>query len=119
VAALAVDDIWMVGGSNTVHWGGAGFTLTQGPQGVSLESLAARATDDVWAVGVSDAGPSSTTLRGVILHWNDLAWSEAARLGPGYLNAISPLSASDVWAVGDFIARYAPACGQFLPMLAK
>ena len=61
------------------------------------------AANDVWAVGSYCLYPDQQTL---IEHWNGTAWSVVPSPSPGsypnYLRAVAVVSASDVWAVGDY-----------------
>jgi hypothetical protein len=117
VAALAADDIWMVSGSNLVHWNGSSFAVTRGPEGIYLLSISGRASDDVWAVGTTQ--PADSNFQAVIFHWNGQQWADVARPGLGVLRSIAPASPLEVWAVGDFVAHYALTCKQLLPKLAR
>jgi hypothetical protein len=67
----------------------------------------------------SDGG----VVRGLILHWAGTAWASVASPDPGSdtsLSAIDAVSASDIWAVGDYtiLAAGAPRC-RCPPMLAS
>ena len=73
-----------------------------GSHGSFIKGVAAVSASDAWAVGYynSDTGPQ----RLLIEHWNGTAWSVATgpNVGSGSssLQAITALSATDVWAVG-------------------
>ena len=80
-----------------------------GPWGDScddLDAVAALSAGDVWTVGYDDLGcESSGTDAGpsvLIEHWNGKAWKYVENPGysGGFFNAIVPLSASNIWAVG-------------------
>ena len=71
-----------------------------------LDAVAALSAGNVWAAGYddlncesdgTDAGPSI-----LIEHWNGRAWKYAENPGysGGFFNAIVPLSARNIWAVG-------------------
>ena len=66
VAALAANDVWVLGGfSNTgsfaAHWDGS--TLTQYPLTIGPTSIAAVAANNIWVVGSSG-----------IVHWDGASW---------------------------------------------
>jgi hypothetical protein len=97
------------------HWHGGGWTTvpmavspdpsTEGPR---FSAVAAVSADDAWAVGTFY---STKVLFGVdavgalIAHWDGTAWSivpNPAMGQPGaVLNAISVVSPTDIWAVGQ------------------
>jgi hypothetical protein len=63
--------------------------------------VAAAASNDVWAVGYQNVGSSLNTL---IEHWNGTSWSivSSPQLPNGaYLQAVTAVSSTDVWAAGD------------------
>jgi hypothetical protein len=65
-----------------------------------LTGVAADATTDAWAVGYS-----FSTNTAIIEHWNGLQWSMATYPTPGVasrLFAVTIVSATDVWVVGDY-----------------
>jgi hypothetical protein len=74
-----------------------------------LYGVSAASPSSAWAVGyrcVPDCTASSAVLRTLILHWNGSAWTEIASPNPGsgerLLNAVSALSHSRAWAVGQY-----------------
>lgn len=110
VAALAPDDVWMVGGYESggqaliAHWDGSALSLVPHPNPGEfnrLYAVAAVAEDDIWAVG-EFTNPISRTLA---LHWDGSAWTQVATPngGDGYnqLNGVTAVATDDVWAVGD------------------
>ncbi len=118
VAALSANDIWAAGSSSngrTVlgnqetlveHWNGKAWSVVQSPnpgmEGNFFSGIAAIATNDVWAVGGSNA--SSQEPETLIEHWDGIAWSVVKSPNPGIggnvLNAVTAVSADNVWAAG-------------------
>jgi hypothetical protein len=123
VTAIAPDDVWAVGytvshddpyQTLTMHWNGEAWSIVDSPNYTfpgaynALLDVAAVASDDVWAVGGSPFGGVSG--RGLLLHFDGVSWS----LRPGPPNfefwasstrsGVVAVSASDVWAVGDYDA---------------
>jgi hypothetical protein len=119
VAGVSSTDVWAVGSSGdpagndipiAEHWNGTAWSIVPTPSVVSGDLLAVTAlsSTDVWAVGnfVSSASPSLLTF---IEHWDGAAWSVVP--SPNYpgvsensLNGIAADSASDIWAVGHYVA---------------
>src|SRR5215469_12277068 len=73
-----------------------------------LASVQALSNHDVWAVGyyckTNCADP--LTQHDLILHWNGAHWARVASPNPGsgdVLNSVSAASASDIWAVGEYL----------------
>jgi len=119
VAAVASDEVWMVGrywveapsGAITwpgaaMRWNGAGFEVfllpMVSPQGSQwANAVAAVSGNDVWAVG-DGAGTNEPAY---IWHWNGAAWSPVPAPTPGEdrsLRAVVSLAADDVWAGGSY-----------------
>jgi hypothetical protein len=123
VTAIARNDVWAVGytvsyddpyQTLTMHWNGAAWSIVNSPNYTfpgaynALLDVAAVASDDVWAVGGAPFGGVSG--RGLLLHFDGASWS----LRPGPPNfefwasstraGVVAVSASDVWAVGDYDA---------------
>lgn len=76
-----------------------------------LRGLAAISASDIWAVGTQEpnSAPPSLTLAG---HWNGASWAIVSTpnvptpgvgTGANELLAVSAISTSDVWAVGDYV----------------
>jgi hypothetical protein len=115
VAATSASDVWAVGayypltqGSQgktfILHWNGHTWSRVPSPNmgaGVNaLGSVTATARSNAWAAGVYN-GKTDHTL---ILHWNGRSWSRQRSTSPAgdvELNAISAISASSAWAVGQ------------------
>ena len=71
-----------------------------------LNGVAAIAANNIWAVGedTNSAGPSAM-FAPLIEHWNGPRWSIVASPLQGtsdFLNGIAAVSASNIWAVGDY-----------------
>jgi hypothetical protein len=75
-----------------------------GPERDSLDGVAVLSASDVWAVGeyTNAAGLWKT----LIEHWNGKVWKLVPGPNPGigssYLNSVSAVSASSIWAVGSY-----------------
>jgi hypothetical protein len=117
VSATSPTDAWAVGAqcpqcnnsaTLTLHWNGTHWSLVPspnpGPKLNVLNAVAAVSPSDAWAVG-SYGNSACTTAATVILHWNGTAWSQVKSPNPGaacnYLTAISAISATNAWAVGQ------------------
>jgi hypothetical protein len=75
----------------------------QTTNGFLLRGVSAVSAKDVWAVGYYWAPANQAHT--VILNWNGTAWSQVASPDPGtasnWLDAVTAVSADDVWAVGS------------------
>lgn len=119
VAAPAHNNIWAVGDfstSSTVdgrrtlieHFDGTVWSVVPSPNpsqaGDFLTGVTALASNNVWAVGWFD-NTATGSLAPLILHWNGSAWSIVTNgvpiSGDVILHAITAISASDIWAVGE------------------
>ncbi len=115
VSALGPDEVWAVGydiegdGAATLveHWDGAAWRRMPSPNPSSFNTLygvAALSPADVWAVGtqLDEAGYSKT----LIQHWNGARWRTVPSPDPAETNnslfAVAAVSATDVWAVGNY-----------------
>ena len=126
VAAVSANDVWAVGEHITannarqmlvMHWDGMSWSLGSGPnpdwQHSWLSGVAAASANDVWAVGAYM--DDSSIYKTLVMHWNGASWSVVpspnADSSPNWLNAVSAVSADDVWAVGAYdtggFTRYA------------
>jgi hypothetical protein len=109
-SAVSSTDVWAVGsagGTLTEHWNGRQWKVVPSPTPGTLLGVAAVSATDVWAVGsvaASGSGPSQT----LIEHWNGTSWSVVPSPNAGtqdnQLNAVTAVTATDVWAVGKFAA---------------
>jgi hypothetical protein len=114
IAAVSANNIWVVGNSNNgsqtliEQWNGSQWSIVASPNpGSSSNSLNAVATisaSDVWAVG--SFSNSSGVQQTLIEQWNGSKWSIITSSNPGsvsnLLNAVAVVSASNVWAVGEY-----------------
>lgn len=117
IAAISDNNIWAVGSasgkrnSSTLieHWNGSAWSIVNSPDTASsgnvLNALTAISASNIWAVGMTfnEYGSSARTL---IEHWNGSTWSIVSSPNPsGSVNndllAVTALSASDIWAVGQ------------------
>ncbi len=69
----------------------------------ALTGVAAASESNSWAVGYAGGGTAPTKV--LMLHWNGRNWSRVTSpkvlTGPGELAAVTVVSASDAWAVGN------------------
>lgn len=121
VAGASANDVWAVGwicsayqgypGQTLAeHWNGRQWTVISSPNesgadDSALVSVAAAATNDVWAVGNYQAGGGQYQWNTLVEHWDGTQWSivespNVAGADENYLNAVTAVSSSDVWAVG-------------------
>jgi hypothetical protein len=108
VSASSATDAWAVGSAGPggynrqvalyEHWNGSAWKVVSGPGG-RLNGVVDLSATNAWAVGG----------RGVVEHWDGTAWSAVAVPSPNpsnafgnNLTAISAISATDIWAVGEF-----------------
>ncbi|MGH2516840.1 MAG: hypothetical protein ACRDHP_14395, partial [Ktedonobacterales bacterium] len=111
VAGMASNDIWAVGDSYPTnssatatlieHWNGAAWSVVSSPNPSTASSLfwvSAIAANDVVAVGISTADT-------LIERWTGSAWSVVPSPDAGttrnLLIALTVISPTDLWAVGD------------------
>lgn len=117
VAAVASNDVWAVGYywkqslNKTLieHWDGKSWSVITSPNpgggNNQLNGVAVISANDVWAVGYYDAGegPSQTLLE----HWDGKSWKAVTSPNPStnanVLNAVTAISSTNVWAVGDYL----------------
>jgi hypothetical protein len=116
VAALSANNVWAVGSSGdghggltlVEHWNGSQWQVVASPNvdgslSDELTGVATIATNNIWAVG--DYYNASHTQQTLIEHWNGSNWSSV--FSPNVaslftvLTAISALSATNIWAVGN------------------
>jgi hypothetical protein len=131
VGASSATDVWAVGSYQnmtgtvtlTEHWDGTAWNEVPSPNtGTGADELygvTAVSGSAAWAVGTQDG-------YGLIERWDGSVWSIVTAPEPGgsnYLQAVVAVSASDVWAVGDyfagvqqtFIERYNPCAATPTP----
>jgi hypothetical protein len=119
ITTITDNDIWAVGftspfsGTDATlaeHFNGTSWTAVATPNpavtvGAQLSGVAAAASNNVWAVGenVTINSLGETVSSPLIEHFNGSAWSIVAAPTPpagGALDAVTAISASNVWAVG-------------------
>jgi hypothetical protein len=119
VTAFGSSDVWAVGGSQSassleqsylVRWGGSGWTQVPSPNvagmSTNLDAVAGSSANDVWSVGDYYGNPSSNY--GTLAeHWDGASWSIVPTPNvtghSGRLNSVVALSATDAWAVGEYV----------------
>lgn len=116
VSGTSPSDVWAVGNYNqydgtgqhtlVLHYDGSSWTQVPSPDPdgttPSLKRVSADSASDAWALGTYSAGnpgQGGNTVHSVLLHWNGSAWTQVASPSR-YLQGISAISPSDVWAVG-------------------
>lgn len=112
VSASRATDVWAVGQTGggrplIEHWDGLRWrVVSPAPQRSILFAVAARTPHDAWAVGVRNRGSGGKTL---IEHWNRARWTVIPSPNPpaasgrrpyAILEAVTAISATDVWAAG-------------------
>jgi hypothetical protein len=117
VAVISSSDVWAVGSyfDTSVdddeelieHWDGTSWTTMPSPRGTAgvgeLDGLAATSSSDVWAVGSYQVGARET----LIEHWDGTSWTVVPSPSPGpdgfggELRAVTAVSSTSAWAVGD------------------
>ena len=118
VTALAANNVWAVGndaGTNTIqtlieHWNGSSWSVvsSSGPGLVinRLNGVAAISANNIWAVGDdSRSAAPSAQFAPLVEHWNGSNWSVVISPLQGtsdFLRGIAAVSASNLWAVGDY-----------------
>jgi hypothetical protein len=108
--AIADNDIWAVGGSNSqplaVHFDGKNWSAVPTPtinHVATFAGVAAVASNDIWAVGYQSVGSSND--EPLIEHWDGTSWSAVSSPNlsqGGFLQAVTAISTNNVWAVGEF-----------------
>ena len=98
------------------HWNGKAWRKVASPDpgGASnrniLQGIAVTSRSSAWAVGYYD--DSSSIRHTMILHWNGRTWKLVASPSPGgahdsELTAVTVVSPSSAWAVGDYFTAAA------------
>lgn len=91
------------------HWNGSTWALVSSPNisgstEFGLSGIAAVDANDIWAVGSYNTSSSAQST--LIEHWNGSAWSIVSSPNVAgqftVLTAVSVISATDIWAVGNF-----------------
>ena len=116
VAAISANNVWTVGsygngnGGFTLveHWDGTQWRVVASPNvngspSEELLGVAAVAANNIWAVG--DYYTVSHIQQSLIEHWDGKSWSIVSNPNVAslfsVLTAISAVSATDIWAVGN------------------
>lgn len=128
-SVVSASDVWAVGysydphtasGSDMTlaeHWNGSSWTIVPtpnpGPYANDLTGVSANSSTDVWAVGSYQVDAAGQVIQTFAIHWNGNSWSaNLSTPNPtalSFLNAVTTLSANDVWAVGTWwSAGYLP-----------
>lgn len=124
VTTISSSDAWAVGvndanlsGALLMNWNGTAWRKIAAPASKDSDALAAVAASgarDVWAVGTATPTGSSAVQRTLILHWTGQRWSAVPSPSPGkagnYLDAVTAVSHSDAWAVGNYCPT-SSSCG--------
>jgi hypothetical protein len=108
VSASGARDVWAVGGQLIEHWNGVRWRVVPpAPSpGGNLNAMVALTPRDAWAVGVRSRGSGGKTL---IEHWNGTRWGVVPSPSPrparsrrpyAILQAVTAISATNVWAAG-------------------
>ncbi len=111
ISATSPNNAWAVGsyaGTKTLieHWDGTSWTKVPSPSpsaDASLWGVTATSADDAWAVGSFAYGPDGYT-KTLIEHWDGTSWTKVSSPTPGgndRLFAVSAVSATNAWVVGD------------------
>ena len=117
VVTLGANNTWAVGAyyeggaelTLTQHWNGSTWDVVASPNPGTTENILARvaavSANDIWTVGyyVPNGGGVIQTL---IEHWNGAVWTIVPSPNQGtqdnYLQDVTAVSATDVWAVGYY-----------------
>jgi len=115
VSADSVTDAWAIGQTDdfdkppygyrtlAMHWDGIGWHHARMPNSKKttwdeLHDVLVLSSDNAWAVGSEDTGPYGS----LIEHWDGKSWTIQDDGTPDtYLNAISGLGPTDLWAAGS------------------
>jgi hypothetical protein len=113
VAVLSPCNAWAVGEYDPeltliVHWDGRSWTQVPSPSPgteARLWAVHALSASNVWAVGEYFDGTVTKTL---IVHWDGTSWTQVpspnvSGASQNVLGAVRATSATDAWAVGDFV----------------
>jgi hypothetical protein len=122
LSATGPDDIWAVGSANQhnktliEHWNGQAWQVIASPMpgkgSASFSSVVALARNDAWAVGEYEDGSTNHPMQALIEHWNGSHWVVVPAASADFtqrFTSIAALSASDIWAVGNFSPKNSEA----------
>jgi hypothetical protein len=133
VSADSATDAWAVGYYNNpttgafetlaLHWNGTKWSKVASPNPGGqtsmnvvnniLDGVSGDSATDAWAVGYY-VNPTTGATETLALHWNGTKWSKVASPNPGgmtstsdnsELTSVSANSATDAWAVGDYVVN--------------
>jgi hypothetical protein len=124
VTATSTSNAWAVGHyiprgapvAHTLieHWNGTTWTQVPSPNlGYKsiLQGVAATSASNAWAVGYYSNGTQRTQT--LIEHWNGTTWKQVPSPSPGSVGnevaAVSAISASNAWAVGNYSHFHGPS----------
>lgn len=121
IAAVSANDIWAVESvvpdlksqPLAMHWNGASWSVVPVPsvdRDLPLSDVVALASNNVWAVGMVFDFSWPSHSQGIIMHWDGTAWRlvPSPVTGPydaDGLAAITAISASDIWAIGNSVKQ--------------
>lgn len=124
VADLSPTDAWAVGEGNGAlleHWNGSAWSSVTIPDpdftpGAD-QSISALSATDIWVVGTTVNTTTGTTTAEA-LHFNGTAWAVVPMQQPGTntptIGAVTAISATDAWAVGEDIGATSAPGGSTL-----
>ncbi len=124
VADLSPTNAWAVGTGNGAileHWNGSAWTSVTVPDpdftpGAG-QSISAVSATDIWVVGTTVNTTTGTTTAEA-LHFNGTAWAVVPMQQPGTntptIAAVTAISATDAWAVGEDIGATSAVGGSTL-----
>jgi len=119
VTAISASDMWAVGTlfprTCAEHYNGTTWSLVptpfMGTSGNTLLGVSASSSRNVWAVGTycvgSGCDQGGGSFQTLIYHYNGSRWSVVPSPNPSYenqLNAVTVISATGAWAVGNATA---------------
>jgi hypothetical protein len=104
VRASSPTDVWTFGGGYQGpafaafggHWDGTDWRTTEFEAGIQIHDAVVLGAADAWFVGTKDTETGSDP---IAEHYDGTRWTTMAL--PGTANAISAVSANDIWAVGE------------------
>jgi hypothetical protein len=80
-----------------------------GAQDNLLQSVAVLSASNVWAVGSYTNSTTGAPFHTLIEYWNGKAWAQVPSPNPGsssdFLTSIAAVSATNIWAVGEYDTR--------------
>lgn len=118
ITAASATSLWAVGdyeastgtASLVEHWNGRKWTIQPSPNPSAnpavLDAVTAVSQTNAWAVGYYDTAVPPVTSMTLVEHWNGQKWSVQHSFSPGnggnQLNSAIALSATNVWAAGNY-----------------